>query len=76
MSLLYPPVGETFKNVQVNSGTWEDLYAIDSDRAKQIHKNDQYRIDRALAIWRETGIKPSLYTPTFDPPGDFIVLFV
>jgi len=75
MSLLYPPVGKSLE-VVCNRGTWRDLYAIDPDRAVKIHANDQYRIDRALTIWHETGIKPSLYAPIFNPPGDFKVFFL
>lgn len=75
MSLLYPPTGVSLTAPQ-NIGSWDDLYAIDPVRAQSIHKNDQYRIDRALAIWRATGIKPSEYTPAFNPPGDFKIIFL
>jgi len=79
MSLLYPPINAISKSseaVSANNGTWDDLYAIDPDRAMQIYKNDQYRIDRAIAIWQRTGIKPSLHIPIFDPPSDFTMFFL
>lgn len=46
---------------------WQDLYAIDPERAAEIHPKDAYRIKRALAIWNEQGIKPSLCKPCIDP---------
>lgn len=75
MSLFYPPTGDQ-PPASDSKGTWEELYAIDPQRAQEVHKNDQYRIDRALAIWRETGIKPSEYVPAFDPPGNALILFL
>jgi tRNA dimethylallyltransferase len=59
-----------------NRGTWEDLYAIDPHRALKVNRSDTYRIQRALAIWQATGIKPSEFEPLFNPraPSLFIVL--
>lgn len=36
-----------------------ELQRLDSDAARSIHQNDQYRLTRALAILRGTGQKPS-----------------
>ena len=46
---------------------WETLNKIDPVRAAQIHCNDIYRIERALDIWKKTGVKPSELKPEFDP---------
>lgn len=55
---------------------WQQLYEIDSDRALKIDKNDVYRIKRALQIWYESGIKPSLYGSQYKPLGKSLVTFV
>lgn len=56
---------------------WDDLYAIDPDRAQKIHTNDAYRIKRALMIWYATGKKPSLHTADFQALSDnFTLLFL
>lgn len=49
------------------SSEWDQLYQIDPERALAIHPNDIYRINRALTIWKITGVKPSAYKPVFDP---------
>lgn len=54
--------------------TWDDLYAIDPVRARQIHPHDQYRILRALELWRATGLPPSQLEPTFS--FDFSAYFL
>ena len=46
---------------------WEQLYEVDSERALKLHKNDRYRIERGLDIWKSTGKLPSTLQPTFDP---------
>ena len=46
---------------------WRDLYAIDPDRAAQIHIHDRYRVERALNIWETTGKKPSEQVPEYMP---------
>lgn len=51
---------------------WQELYAIDPERARAIHVHDVYRIERALAIWYSTGIKPSDAGPRYTPPGNYI----
>ncbi len=56
---------------------WEDLYTVDPDRAQKIHKNDAYRIKRALMIWYATGKKPSQHVTTYEPLSDnFQLLFL
>lgn len=46
---------------------WAHLYTIDPERALALHRNDIYRIKRALTIWETTGVKPSAYKPEFNP---------
>lgn len=55
----------------VKAGTHAQLMAIDPERAAQIHPNDQYRIDRALALYRERGVKPSAMIPVYNPLGNY-----
>lgn len=82
-SLLYSvtsPVSDAQfdASVSVVSGQslWEQLNAIDPQRASKIHPNDTYRIERALQIWHSTGIVPSAFEPVFDPVGTCLVLFL
>jgi tRNA dimethylallyltransferase len=60
----------------VKEGGWEELNAIDPDRAAALHKNDTYRINRAMEIWRTKGIKPSLYQPNLEMPCNVIMLYL
>lgn len=46
---------------------WEELHRIDPERALEIDPHDQYRLVRALAIWRSENKKPSSFKPIFDP---------
>ena len=46
---------------------WDELYAVDPVRANQIHKNDRYRVERALTIWYTTGKKASEQAPEYMP---------
>jgi tRNA dimethylallyltransferase len=77
-SLFFPPVSDNLKVLPTSDhiNTWDDLNAIDPERAAALHENDTYRIDRAMDIWRTTGIKPSLYKPQFDMPCDVQLLFL
>ncbi len=50
-----------------NASLWEQLFLIDPARALAIHKNDAYRLQRALTVWYQTGVKPSLLAPRFSP---------
>lgn len=51
-----------------SSNLWEQLHEIDPIRALSLHKNDRYRIERALIIWLQGKI-PSSCEPTFQIPG-------
>jgi tRNA dimethylallyltransferase len=74
-SLLFPPqVAQSTENFSPHTGTWQELHDIDPARAQHIKKSDQYRIDRALTIWHETGKKPSEYEPVYDPPASMTVI--
>jgi tRNA dimethylallyltransferase len=55
---------------------WDDLNKIDPERAQVIHKNDLYRVKRALSIWYATGEKPSEYSEQYAPPSDFGLFFL
>lgn len=79
-SLLFPPpslpkeiVDSTFQD---EKNLWEQLFAIDPDRAQQIHPHDTYRITRALDIWYSTGTKPSQYIPTYQPIAPFLLVWL
>ncbi len=50
---------------------WDELYAIDSDRAEKIGRTDHYRLVRALSIWYTCQEKPSLFIPLFKPLCNF-----
>lgn len=83
-SLLFPPlavVGDTNLDAQQYHEEnkhlwWSFLAAIDPERAACIDKHDFYRIKRALAIWHETGVKPSLCKPLYNPPLPYSVFFL
>ena len=78
-SLFFPPMGDSVNNAPSDtqhSSTWEELQAIDPDRAAVLHKNDTYRINRAMEIWRSKGIKPSLYHPMLELPHNVILLYL
>ncbi|MDD2895008.1 MAG: tRNA (adenosine(37)-N6)-dimethylallyltransferase MiaA [Aliarcobacter sp.] len=40
---------------------YELLYSIDKDYMQKIEKNDRYRIEKAYAIYKETGLSPTSY---------------
>lgn len=67
------PTNEEIKKV---SGTWDELFTIDPERAKKIHPHDSYRINRALSIWHSSQQKPSGFTPHFAPLSPFSLLFL
>jgi tRNA dimethylallyltransferase len=46
---------------------WEYLSLVDSERAKKIHHNDFYRVERALELYLQSGVRPSECEPQFDP---------
>ena len=40
---------------------YELLYSIDKDYMQKIEKNDKYRIEKAYAIYKQTGLSPTSY---------------
>jgi tRNA dimethylallyltransferase len=76
-SLLYPPQPvlstSTYKR---HAGSWQELARIDPKRAAAIHPNDTYRIERALAIWYESGRLPSSLEPLFSPFRKTVVAYL
>jgi tRNA dimethylallyltransferase len=46
---------------------WNQLLALDPERARAIHPNDRYRLERALQLWENSGELPSLQKPVFKP---------
>jgi len=54
--------------------SWEELLRIDPERAQKIHPHDSYRIERALQLWRTTGVLPSEQKPVFKPVTDNALL--
>jgi len=82
-SLLFPPLADQASSHSFNlnesytsDALWSMLHEIDPIRAARIHKNDTYRIKRALAIWHMTGKKPSEQKPLFNPIAPFLLLHV
>lgn len=80
-SLLFPlknslsPV-ETIAQSTIDENLWQQLYAIDPDRAVCIEKSDTYRITRALEIWQRSGQKPTEFKPDYNPLSDFLLVHV
>lgn len=80
-SLFFPPQqNSTSQSLSENDGikaTWQDLFKLDPERAKVIAHNDQYRIDRALAVMKQSGKKASEQAPLFNPiPGTGTIIFL
>lgn len=79
-SLLFPPQAPSAFNrdsmFENKEDLWQELNAIDPERAQSIHPSDSYRVERALEIWHTTGNKPSEYKPHYDPPASFIVAHI
>lgn len=81
-SLFFPPCEHVaaVKIKEVRTGSvkslWQQLYDIDPLRAQEINQNDVYRINRALDIWEQTGVLPSLYKPRFNQPFRVFIIFV
>jgi tRNA dimethylallyltransferase len=77
-SLFFPPSKNVATPISVEKGdfSWERLNEIDPERAKKIHKNDHYRIERALTLWEETGTLPSELVPVYKPLVPFHCLFL
>lgn len=56
---------------QASDDLWQQLHAVDPDRAAAIDSHDHYRLVRALAIWQTQGQKPSDFQPIFQPLAPF-----
>lgn len=50
---------------------WQELYEVDEQRAKAIHKNDKYRLVRALSLIQSGQKKASEYCAQFAPLDSF-----
>lgn len=79
-SLFFPPKADV-PALSIDTQThredlWLQLVDIDPERAEQIDPHDQFRIKRALEIWRITGIKPSCYVPTYEPLAPYHMIFL
>lgn len=83
-SLLFPPQGVASDTAAIplavrmlsTQDAWDHLNSVDPERAQQIHMHDSYRVTRALAIWYDSGIKPSLLAPQFLPPFPIFLIFL
>lgn len=75
-----PAAGSTGANESFTSAAvselWQNLVAIDPIRARCIHQHDRYRIERALAIWHNTGQLPSQFQPLWSPLGSRVHLLI
>ncbi|MGE0207255.1 MAG: tRNA (adenosine(37)-N6)-dimethylallyltransferase MiaA [Candidatus Babeliales bacterium] len=80
MSLLFAPsdlIQLPSPEIQKSQDSlWEKLYAVDPERAEQIHKHDKYRLQRALAVWLSSGVKPSLQKPQYEPLAPYSLFFL
>jgi len=70
-ALLFPPQAKAEQKIEAQNidVSWDALHRIDPKRAAAIHPNDVYRIKRALSIWHDTGILPSEYVRSYNPPS-------
>ena len=50
---------------------FDELYAVDAQRAEKIGPSDRYRLVRALAIWYTQNQKPSDFEQQFEPLAPF-----
>ena len=67
-----PTLSEANKNkaatlMEDTQACYTMLYALDSAYMSKIEKQDSYRIEKALLIYLETGLAPSLYFSQFPP---------
>ena len=79
-SVLFPPrddsvpvIGSLPVGMDVS---WDALNAIDPQRAQELHPNDHYRIERALAIWHSNAGQPSSMKPQYDPLFPWVLIHV
>lgn len=56
--------------------SWKTLHALDPERAERIDPHDFYRIERAITLYRETGLLPSQQAPVYSPLGKSLVIHV
>ena len=83
-SLFFPPTIEEEPMASLSEETksipedqrWNELNKIDPERAKHLHKNDSYRVDRALDIWFRHKKKPSECKPKFDPICPSMIIYL
>jgi tRNA dimethylallyltransferase len=77
-SLLFPPITQMISLSSEHNceDSWQQLHAIDPQRAQKIDKKDTYRIARALDIWNKTGTVPTSFVPAYSPFADFILLYI
>ena len=72
-SLFFPPSSPSslpcnrVQTALTTQSLWKTLHSVDPVRAYQLHPHDTYRIERALTIWKTSGVKPSKYMPSYDP---------
>lgn len=72
----FPSSSDSQNNSEDTSNGWQALHQIDPQRAREIDPSDSYRIERALAIWRATGVKPSVYKPVFEPFAPAVLVWI
>lgn len=80
-SLFFPPLEQsvsTTKHELPKDQSWQALYTCDPLRARAIHPNDTYRIQRAfeLLINSKDGVKPSQLPLSFKPFTNTSILFL
>ncbi len=77
-SLLFPITAPASQHLVPAHGTavWQQLYAVDPERARALDPHDVVRIARALEIWQLTGKKPSSFTAHYMPPAPYCLLFL
>jgi tRNA dimethylallyltransferase len=69
---LFFPLQETQQTEEASAHySWAQLAQVDAQRAAEIHPHDDYRINRAMALWQQ-GVLPSSCKPLFQP-SDFAV---
>lgn len=70
-SLFFPPSGQEVVGEgnpaehEEKENLWEIINSIDPERAALIHPHDTYRLQRAYALWKKTGRKPSHLKPSY-----------
>lgn len=77
-SLFFPPCSHKSEvgADDDKESSWEHLDAIDPKRAACIHRNDSYRIERALKIATATGQLPSTYVSAYEPLANYSIIFL